>query len=331
VTSLSEGWKLKEGEAHYGAVSEDQVWTVIMKVLSPQSKKTTSYKFALLRAILENLYKVNDKLEVNFIQLAESFAKLYWNLVIRNGYSQGHQSQIEKELLIFKTKYVIPDGVGFDSIPIDLQTILIQTIERKILHKDVVGALYADTEGILYGFSKKERKITLTSSGYEYLLKYQTTVFKLVNYELAKFLQKKNPLVTQGILLEEIENITQRESLQQFQQLLVEHSGSSCFYTGKPLVAGKRIIAVDHFVPWSFVHSDELWNFVLTSTTLNSSKGSKLPAERYLQQLDERNRHFMQIGDVYVKQYMEKYDFNKFNKLYEYAELNGFEKGWTPA
>lgn len=68
------------------------------------------------------------------------------------------------------------------------------------------------------------------------MLKYQTTVFKLVNYELAKFLQKKNTLVTQGILLEEIENITQRESLQQFQQMLVEHSGSSCFYTGRPFV-----------------------------------------------------------------------------------------------
>ena len=331
MSSLSEGWQLKEGKAHYGVVSEDHIWTVIMKVLSPQSKKTTSYKFALLRAIIENLYKANDRLEVYFNQLVESFAKLYWNLVIRNGYSQGHQSQIEKELINFKTNYVIPDGVEFDSIPIDLQLNLIQTIERKILHKDVVGALYADTEGILYGFSKKERKISVTSSGYEFLLKYQTTVFKLVNYELAKFLQKKNSLVTQGILIEAIENITQRESLQQFQLLLVEHSGSNCFYTGKPLATGKRIIAVDHFVPWSFVHSDELWNFVLTSTSLNSSKGSKLPAERYLQQLDERNRLLMQIGDVYVKQYMEKYDFKKFNKLYQYAELNGFEKGWIPA
>jgi 5-methylcytosine-specific restriction endonuclease McrA len=331
VSSLSEGWQLKEGEAHYGTISEDHVWTVIMRVLSPQSKKTTSYKFALLRAIIENLYKVNDKLEVNFIQLAESFAKLYWNLVIRNGYSQGHQSQIEKELSNFKSQYAIPESVAFDSIPQDLQIILIQTIERKIIHKDVVGALYADTEGVLYGFSKKEHKISMTSSGYGFLLKYQTNVFKLVNYELAKFLQKKNPIITQGILLEEIENITQRESLQQFQQLLIDYSGSNCFYTGNVLKAGKRSIAVDHFVPWSFVHSDELWNFVLTTSSLNSSKGSKLPAERYLEKLDERNRHFIQIGDVFLKQYMEKYDFNKFVKLYNYAELNGFEKGWTPA
>ena len=327
---LSEGWTLKEGQIHYDVVSEDQIWTVIMKVLSPQAKKTTSYKFALLRAIIENLYKVNGLLEINFNQLAHSFAKLYWNLVVKNGYSQGKQAQIETELLNFKTNHNIPDGVTFDSIPTETQVSLILSIERNILHKYVVGAVYADTDGVLYGFSKKERKVTLTTSGFEFLLKYQTTVFKLVNYELAKFLQKKNPFVTQGILLEEIENITQRESLQQFQQLLMSTSGSDCFYTGRPLQQGKRSVAVDHFVPWSFVHSDELWNFVLTSSSLNSSKGSKLPAERYLQKIDERNRHLTNIGDVYVKQYMLNYDFSQFTKLYEYAEINGFEKGWLP-
>jgi 5-methylcytosine-specific restriction endonuclease McrA len=328
---MSEGWQLKEGQGQYNVVSEDQIWTAIMKVLSSQSQKVTSYKFALLRAIIENLYKANDELEINFSQLAESFAKIYWNLVVRNGYSQGHRTQIEKELLLFKDAHNIPDGITFDSIQKEFQAILIHSIERRILHKDVVGALYADTEGVLYGFSKKERKLTLTTLGYEFMLKYQTTVFKLVNYELAKFLQKKNPLVTQGILLEEIENITQRESLQQFQQLLVDHSGSSCFYTGKPLKQDKRAVAVDHFVPWSFVHSDELWNFVLTSGSINSSKGSKLPAERYLEKIDARNRLFQQVGDVYVKQYMVTYNFNQFVKLYEYAELNGFEKGWVPA
>ncbi|MGE6486897.1 HNH endonuclease domain-containing protein [Paenisporosarcina sp. NPDC076898] len=327
---MSQGWELKEGEGQYHVVSEDQIWTVLMKVLSPQAKKTTSYKFALLRAIIENLYKANGELEIYFNQLAQSFAKLYWNLVVRNGYSQGKQAQIETELIAFKLNHTIPDGVVFDSIPEDLQISLIHSIERNIVQKYVVGALYADTDGVLYGFSKKERKVKLTPSGYEFLLKYQTNVFKLVNYELAKFLQKKNPFATQGILLEEIENITQRESLLQFQQLLMEHSGISCFYTEKPLAIGRNSIAVDHFVPWSFVHSDELWNFVLTTGSLNSSKGSKLPAERYLKKINERNLLFQQVGDVYVKQYMENYNFTQFVKLYEYAELNGFEKGWEP-
>ena len=327
---MTQGWKLKEGTASYHHVSEDQLWSIIMKTLSSQSIKTTSYKFALLRAILENLYKTNGVLEVSFGQLAESFAKLYWNLVIRNGYSQGHQAQIEKELKNFQLEFLIPSGVSFDSLQEIWQRELIKRIESKVITKYVVGALFSDTEGLVYGFSKKQRKLTITASCYEFLLKYQTNIFKLINYELAKFLQKKNPVLTQGILLEKIENITQRESLQQFQQMIVAHSGSTCFYTDRPLQGSKRAIAVDHFVPWSFVHSDELWNFVLTSSSLNSSKGSKLPAERYLNKLDERNQLFKKTGDVYVKQYMETYDFYQFVKLYEYAELNGFEKGWAP-
>ncbi|MBT2571537.1 HNH endonuclease domain-containing protein [Planococcus sp. ISL-110] len=327
---MTEGWKLKEGSAVYSTVSDDELWTVTMKVLSSQTMKTTSYKYALLRAFLENLYKANGRLELSFDQLAESFAKLYWNLVIRNGYSQGHQAQIEKDLKDLQVKFTIPEGVSFEALQESHQAELVQRVENNILKKYVVGALYADTNGLLYGFSKKDRKVVLTPSSYEFLLKYQTTVFKLANYELAKFLQKKNPYLTQGILLDEIENITQRESLKQFQQLIVAHSGSFCFYTDKPLLQTHRTIAVDHFVPWSFVHSDELWNFVLTSTQLNSRKGSKLPAEPYLEKLHERNQLFKQNGDIYVKQYMENYSFQQFVRLYGYAELNGFKKGWLP-
>ena len=327
---MAEGWKLNEGSAIYSSVSDDELWSAVMKALSSQSMKTTSYKYALLRAILENLYKTTGELELSFSQLAESFAKLYWNLVIRNGYSQGHQAQVEKDLKELQFKYDIPSGVSFDALQENHQQELIKRIENNVVKKYVVGALFSDTGGLIYGFSKKERKLSFTPGSYEFLLKYQTTIFKLANYEMAKFLQKKNPELTQGILLEEIENITQRESLKQFQHLILVHSGTSCFYTDKPLQQSARSIAVDHFVPWSFVHSDELWNFVLTSSHLNSRKGSTLPAERYLSKLHERNQLFERTGDIYVKQYMENYNFQQFVKLYDYAEVNGFEKGWTP-
>src|SRR5690606_27773732 len=107
---MADGWKLNEGTVAYKIVTEDQLWTVIVKSLSSSSKKTTSYKFALLRAILENLYKTNLQLELSFQQLGVSFAKLYWNLIIHNGYSQGHNTQIEKEINDFRNEYLIPNG-----------------------------------------------------------------------------------------------------------------------------------------------------------------------------------------------------------------------------
>ena len=327
---MAEGWKLNEGKVVYEVVTDDQLWTIIVKALSSTTKKTTSYKFALLRAIIENVYKTNSHLEITFTQLANSFAKLYWNLVIQNGYTQGRNTQIEKELREFRLVFNIPEGLSFDSINSQDQLILIKKIENNIIKRYVVGALFEDTDRRMYGFSKKEKKITLTLSSWEFLLKHQTSIFKLVNYELAKFLQDKNPHTYTGILLEEIEIITKRESLLHFQKMIVTHAGNRCFYTDRILPNTKRSIAVDHFVPWSFVHSDDLWNFVITSQTMNSKKGSKLPAEKYLKKLDERNRYFLEAGDVNVKSEMEKYEYQKFEKLYQYAEMNGFEKGWMP-
>lgn len=327
---MSKGWELNEGQVLYETISDDQIWNSISRVLSSQAKKTTSYKFVLLRSIIESLYKTNERLDISFAQLGESFAKVYWNLVIRNGYSQGHQAQIEKVLWMVKDSNSLPDGIPFDSISNEVQMTIIKAIEQKVLRKYVIGALYTDLNGVLYGFSKRDVCITLTHSGHEFLLKYQTTIFKLVNYELAKFLQKKNPLLVSGIILEEIENISKRESLLKFKQLLLDYSGDACFYTDRPLHNRKQNVSVDHFVPWSFVHSDELWNFVLTSATNNSSKGSKLPDEYYLQKIETRNRKLQRVGDVYVKKYMENYNFNHFIKLYNYAEINGFQKGWKP-
>lgn len=34
---------------------------------------------------------------------------------------------------------------------------------------------------------------------------------------------------------------------------------------------------IDHFIPWSFVMNDELWNLMPMDSSLNSSKSNRLP------------------------------------------------------
>ena len=36
-------------------------------------------------------------------------------------------------------------------------------------------------------------------------------------------------------------------------------------------------MSIDHFVPWSYVAHDELWNLSPTTRSINSSKSNKLP------------------------------------------------------
>ncbi len=46
-------------------------------------------------------------------------------------------------------------------------------------------------------------------------------------------------------------------------------------FTGKQI--DMKQYDVDHFIPWSFVMNDELWNLMPMDSSLNSSKSNKLP------------------------------------------------------
>ena len=43
----------------------------------------------------------------------------------------------------------------------------------------------------------------------------------------------------------------------------------------------KDSISLDHYLPWSFVAHDQLWNLIPTTPSVNSSKSNNIPAENY--------------------------------------------------
>lgn len=57
----------------------------------------------------------------------------------------------------------------------------------------------------------------------------------------------------------------------------------NCIYTGKEL--GIDQFDLDHFIPWSFVSHDLMWNLI-SDPSINSSKSNKIPnLDFYLQKL----------------------------------------------
>ncbi|MFN5883821.1 MAG: HNH endonuclease domain-containing protein, partial [Bacteroidota bacterium] len=57
--------------------------------------------------------------------------------------------------------------------------------------------------------------------------------------------------------------------------MLHEVGSIQCIYTNNDLVIGNY--AVEHFVPYSFVSHDLMWNLIPADTSFNSSKSDKLP------------------------------------------------------
>ncbi|MBO1910700.1 hypothetical protein J4G37_38655, partial [Microvirga sp. 3-52] len=193
-------------------------------------------------------------------------------------------------------------------------------IQSKTINRYVLGALYKDTEGLLYGFNKKDKTLQFNPSAYKFLLKFQEVIFR----------QSRNESYSNEVIINHIENITKRKSLTEYRELLLTYSESRCFYTNATLVKGKSKKVVDHFISWSFVHGDNLWNFVLTTPSLNSRKDSKLPSNEYINKLFQRNDRITKVTDQTIREEFAEYKKSTVEKLYAYAGINGFPTGWTP-
>jgi 5-methylcytosine-specific restriction endonuclease McrA len=69
----------------------------------------------------------------------------------------------------------------------------------------------------------------------------------------------------------------------------LEKGGRSCFYCGRDDAPSYE---VDHFLPWSFVFEDRLWNLVLAcggSSGCNQRKRDGIPSDDDLDRLNRRN------------------------------------------
>jgi hypothetical protein len=97
-------------------------------------------------------------------------------------------------------------------------------------------------------------------------------------WNLVMFLQVKNPNVP-DIANKIIKPATRNNLSKQrkFWDLVIDELGSvDCIYTKRQLTKGD--FAVEHFIPYSFVSHDLIWNLIPADKSFNSSKSDKLPS-----------------------------------------------------
>ncbi len=126
-------------------------------------------------------------------------------------------------------------------------------------------------------------EIVVNAHWMDYLRDNYAILHDYTFWNLTLFLQKRNPNVPD--LSSKLVKPIQRDSLlkqRKFWDSYIDMQGSiSCIYTGKELQ--KKGYDLDHFVPWSFVSHNLLWNLLPADPVINSSKSNNLPAmEIYL-------------------------------------------------
>lgn len=130
-------------------------------------------------------------------------------------------------------------------------------------------------------------------------------------WNLTLFLQSRNPNIPDiaNKLIKPATRNSLTQQRNQFWDLVLNEVGSvKCIYTNKPLTVGNY--AVEHFIPYSFVSHNLIWNLIPADKSFNSSKSNKLP------QLDQYFNKFYWLQKTAIDIILRKSPNNKFLEDY---------------
>ena len=315
----------KYGRRPGRSTSDDDLNEAFVRILDSHMDDT--YKFALARAILDYCRDEggmsNPDLVIKYEYLAEKFLEYYWKLQ----WFSIRQNRHRNESRVFKT---IRELFG-DQAPETFR-------EAEVIHPEKIKKAKSTILEQVFGHSKTRTSIVVhafqkaRSGGYAVpdMVFYEPDDDKQqirMHYEALLFLNKHNATLRDSVLarwairLEELnpnmlkiltklamEKIDRGDTTR-FRKILRKHF-DECFYCGLCLNDDWE---ADHFIPWSYVFEDRLWNLVQACTACNRKKSNSLPSEEYLDKIRKRNSELQ--GKISKDEFGE-YDKETLPRLY---------------
>lgn len=125
--------------------------------------------------------------------------------------------------------------------------------------------------------SKLKKQVYFNSEWIDMIQDNAASILGWIQYEKVKWLQNNNPEVP-GLVYKLAPLDEKMRKLGKVRKLwngVLELTEIRDVFKDEPIVF--KEYDVDHFVPWSFVMNDELWNLMPMDSSLNSVKSNKLP------------------------------------------------------
>ena len=125
--------------------------------------------------------------------------------------------------------------------------------------------------------SKLKKQVYFNSEWIDMIQDNAVSILGWIQYEKVKWLQNNNPEVP-GLVYKLAPLDEKMRKLGKVRKLwngILELTEIRDVFKDEPIVF--KEYDVDHFVPWSFVMNDELWNLMPMDSSLNSVKSNKLP------------------------------------------------------
>jgi hypothetical protein len=281
----------------------------ISKLSSVFSDTTNSYKFYWFLSILDSLQENNEAI-ISLNDIALRMVANVWYPLDYFKLSFGKQDGFKKIAEFLTSKITIDNSINslslFNQINSKLNLddnylLSLKTLEllrwvpfrflRPYFSKETKGLPDHQVNGKITELANNNFKnnpqkviyrfvgdcIELNAVWIDYFQKHQGILRGFIYWHLIKFLQKNNPNVIG--LSEKLNKPTHRNLKQAnlfWKEYLKETPQVKCIYSGQEITL--QNLSLDHFLPWSFVAHDQLWNIIPTPKNVNSAKSDCLPS-----------------------------------------------------
>ena len=262
--------------------------------------KSESYKLFWFKAILHEVSR--GRSEIPFRDLSERMIVDAWYMVSEYKLNLGPADTLEKTVLYIAGEEEFLPTEKEDvllaylrssedkqlkeymrtlslNVPYRLQAPLMPNPGSKIWYKaaEITDYINAQT-GMMYTIQRRtalDSCIIITPAWMDYLRSNLGIILGWTDYNLIMYLQRRNPTVP-GIA-SKIYPPQERKltAVTSYWKYMINCGGVRDIYTGEVMTT--KGLSIDHFVPWSYVASDELWNLIPTVKSVNSSKSNNLP------------------------------------------------------
>lgn len=198
------------------------------------------------------------------------------------------------------------------NVPYRLQAPFMESMKGKEWNrsgKNLVARINQEQRLMYYflQFRGLDTRIQIQTEWADYIEQNYEIIQGWVERNLIQYLQRRNPSVP-GIV-DKLYPPKERnlEKVKKYWKMIVSIKPVCEIYGEERL--NEKNISIDHFVPWSYVAHDELWNLTPTTRSMNSRKSNSLP---------DWNTYFPMLC---------KSEYLSYEMMWEYPEIHAaFEK-----
>ena len=165
-----------------------------------------------------------------------------------------------------------------------------------------------------------ERKIIFHESWIQMIQDNMVAILGWIQYEKVRWLQNNNPEVP-GLIYKLAPLDDKMRKLGYVRKLwdgVLNTTKIINVFKDEPIK--KELYDVDHFIPWSFVMNDELWNLMPIDSSLNSSKSNRLP---------QWDKFFIRFAQNQYTMYELVHEKAGIRKLYESCYRDNLHSIWA--